>query len=168
MTTLTSSTEVLIGLGSNLDNPQQQVLEAIKAISALDSLSFLAASSLYESSPQGPQDQENFCNAVMLVSTNLLPSHLLSALQSIENNFGRIKTRHWGERIIDLDILFYGQTTVDTATPDLHIPHREALTRDFVIIPALEVAPHWRLPNGQPLKNYQDQCLNHQLTKIKF
>jgi len=166
MKILTKKTDVLIGLGSNLDKPQQQVTKAIKAIMNIDGIHFQRASSLYESSPQGPQDQENFCNAVILINTNLSPERLLFELQSIEDYFGRIKTRHWGERIIDLDILYYGQTTIDIETPDLHIPHRQALTRDFVIIPALEITPDWCLPDGTLLKDYQETCLNHQLTQI--
>lgn len=158
--------DVLIGLGSNLDHPQQQVIKAIDAIKRIEGVYSLQASSLYESSPQGPQDQDNFCNAVVLVSTNLLPSTLLALLQTIENDFGRIKTRHWGERVIDLDILFYGQQHIDSEQPDLHIPHRHALTRDFVMIPALEITPDWRLPDGSKLKDYQAACLNHQLIKI--
>ena len=166
MRTLTKTTEVLIGLGSNLDNPQQQVTKAIEAIKNVNGISFQKVSSLYESSPQGPQDQENFYNAAILVSTNLSAETLLLYLQSIENDFGRTKTRHWGERVIDLDILYYGQSTIDIQTPDLHIPHLQALTRDFVIIPVLEITPDWRLPDGTLLKDYQETCLNHQLTKI--
>jgi len=166
MTILTKTTEVLIGLGSNLDKPQQQVIKAIETIMKVDGISFQRSSSLYESSPQGPQDQENFCNAVILVSTNIPAELLLLKLQSIENDFGRIKTRYWGERVIDLDILYYGQFTIDIETPDLHIPHRQALTRDFVIIPALEITPDWCLPDGTLLKDYQETCLNHQLTKV--
>ncbi len=166
MTTLTATTDVLIGLGSNLDNPQQQVTKAIEAIKNVNGISLQKASSIYESSPQGPKDQENFCNAVILVRTYLPPEALLLNLQGIENDFGRIKTRHWGERVIDLDILYYGQSTIDIQTPDLHIPHLQALTRDFVIIPVLEITPDWRLPDGSPLKDYQETCFNHQLTKI--
>mgnify|MGYP000235112462 CR=1 FL=1 len=166
MTILTKTTDVLIGLGSNLNKPQQQVAKAIEAIKNIDGIDFQRASSLYESSPQGPQDQENFCNAVVLVSTNTSPEALLLVLQDIENDFGRIKTRHWGERVIDLDILYYGQSIIDIQTPDLQIPHLQALTRDFVIIPALEITPDWCLPDGTLLKNYQEVCLNHQLTKI--
>lgn len=166
MTTFTKKTDVLIGLGSNLETPQQQIIKAIEAITHIKGIRFQCASSLYESSPQGPQDQENYCNAVVLVSTNLPPEYLLAELQTIENNFGRVKTRHWGERVIDLDILYYGQTIVAIETPDLHIPHRQALTRDFVIIPILEITPNWCLPDGTFLKNYQQACISHQLKKI--
>jgi 2-amino-4-hydroxy-6-hydroxymethyldihydropteridine diphosphokinase len=166
MTRSENNIEVLIGLGSNLDNPQQQVIKAIEAVKDIEGVQLQRASSLYESSPQGPQDQENFCNAVILVSTCLLPEALLLDLQTIENSFGRIKTRHWGERVIDLDILYYGQSQIDIETPDLHIPHLQALTRDFVIIPALEITPNWCLPDGTMLKDYQAVCLNHALTNL--
>ena len=137
------STDVLIGLGSNLNDPKKQLLNAIDKIRLISDIAVLAQSSLYESSPQGPQDQENFYNAVILVSTNLPATSLLKSLQEIENDFGRIKTRRWGERVIDLDILFYGQNEIQSISPDLTIPHLQALTRDFVIIPALEIAPQW-------------------------
>lgn len=166
MSTFDTKVEVLIGLGSNLNAPQQQIKRAITSISSIENIELQSASSLYQSSPQGPQDQEDFCNAVILIRTSLSPEHLLLTLQTLENDFGRIKTRHWGERIIDLDILYYGQMTIQTETPDLHIPHREALSRDFVIIPALEIVPDWCLPDGTLLKDYQEACLNHQLIKL--
>ena len=101
-----------------------------------------------------------------MVSANISAESPLAELQQIEDKFGRAKTRHWGERVIDLDILFYGKYTIQSNMPDLNIPHLQALTRDFVIIPALEITPEWTLPDGSFLKDYQESCLNHQLTKI--
>jgi len=158
--------KVLVGLGSNMDHPEYQINAAIKAINDLSSIRILAQSSLYRSTPQGPQDQGNFCNAVILIDTHLAPVALLKKLQAIEISHGRIKTRHWGERVIDLDILFYGTQVINLENPDLCIPHRHALTRDFVVIPALEIAPHWILPDGSRLGDHKDQCINHQLALI--
>lgn len=148
-------TNVLIGIGSNLEGPKDQVRKAISTLKDVPDTVLLKASSLYSSKPQGPQDQDDYVNAVALVSTNLSPIQLLLALKNIEAQFGRVKKRHWGERIIDLDIVFYGQDEVELLDPDLVIPHREALNRDFVVMPALEIAPDWVLPNGERLESYQ-------------
>ena len=157
---------VLIGLGSNLDAPVQQINSAIERIIEHDSVSLVKSSSLYESLPQGPQDQNSFINAVIAVDTELEPLALLAFLQSIELTQGRIKTRHWGERTIDLDILFIENQVSPINLPDLIIPHPHALSRDFVIIPALEVAPDWRLPDGTLLNSALADCLKHDLKKI--
>lgn len=162
-----SAIPVLIGVGSNLCNPVLQVKQAIAALSSLPHTRVIQTSSLYQSLPQGPQDQDRFCNAVALVATSLTPSELLLAVQAIEQQFGRIKTRHWGERIIDLDILFYGQHTVRLHEPDLCIPHPHALSRDFVLLPALEICPDWRLPDGSLLASQRASCLGHDLQRIE-
>jgi len=158
---------VLIGIGSNLNDPGFQVAQAISALTSLPHTQWIKSSSPYRSLPQGPQDQDLFCNAVALIETRLSPAELLLALQSIEQAFGRIKTRHWGERIIDLDILFYGQDTILLQEPDLCIPHPHALSRDFVLIPALEICPDWRLPDGSLLSSKLAACLDHGLQRIE-
>jgi 2-amino-4-hydroxy-6-hydroxymethyldihydropteridine diphosphokinase len=158
---------VLIGLGSNLDAPASQIRAAISRIETIANTRLKKSSSLYESKPQGPQDQDNFINAVILIETTLTPPMLLQALQSIELAQGRIKTRHWGERVIDLDILFYGNETLALESPDLKIPHPHALTRDFVLIPACEIEPNWPLPDKSTLTQHLDHCLNHQLIRIE-
>lgn len=145
--------QALIALGSNLENPRLQIKLAFEALSNSPKLRLIAQSSLYVSAPQGPQDQPDFVNAAALVETTLSPSGLLSLLQSIEDDFGRIKTRHWGERIIDLDIAFMDKQRV--SLPHLEIPHPRALERDFVVLPCLEIAPNWRLPDDTPLSDYR-------------
>jgi 2-amino-4-hydroxy-6-hydroxymethyldihydropteridine diphosphokinase len=159
---------VLIGLGSNLDCPIQQVQTAIKTLALHQDIALLKVSSLYESQPQGPQDQDAFINAVALIQTELEPSVLLLILQEIERQQGKIKVRHWGERCIDLDILFIDQVTISQANPDLVIPHPHALSRDFVLIPALEIMPEWRLPDQSLLKDYLASCLKHDLKKLSI
>jgi len=156
----------LIGLGSNLNSPIDQIKSAISNLENLPLTTLLAKSSLYESLPQGPQDQENFINAVVLINYLGTPEQLLEALQEIEQQQGRVKNRHWGERTIDLDILFFGQKRVTSLNPDLTIPHPHALSRDFVVLPAIEIAPDWILPNNKKLSDYSDQCLNHQIKVI--
>ncbi|MDF1760941.1 MAG: 2-amino-4-hydroxy-6-hydroxymethyldihydropteridine diphosphokinase [Coxiellaceae bacterium] len=129
---------VYIGIGSNLEKPIEQVYEAVVSMMELGSTEWCGVSSLYISKPQGPQDQPDFVNAVVAVDTELSPRELLQILQAAEQQQGRVKNRHWGERIIDLDILLYGNEVVNE--PDLVIPHPRMEERPFVMVPLLEVA----------------------------
>ena len=160
--------QAIIGIGSNLNGPAKQVQHAVDRLSQLTNIALVKQSSLYTSSPQGPQDQQDFCNAVVLVQTELSAVELLLELQALEAEFGRIKTRHWGERIIDLDIIFYGQDVVEKKSPDLVIPHPFALKRDFVLIPTLEIAPEWVLPDGTPLVESNHKFDSHNLRKLSL
>lgn len=128
---------VYIGLGSNLRHPVEQIFEAIVFLMDLPRSQWLGVSSLYISKPHGPQDQPDFVNAVAVVDTQLEPFELLQILQDYEKRQGRVKTRHWGERVIDLDILLYGNHVLDQ--PDLVIPHPRMQERPFVMVPLLEV-----------------------------
>ena len=108
------------------------------------------ASRLYRSKPIGPQDQPDFINAVACIQTHLTPLDLLDTLQSIEQQHGRIKQRHWGERCIDLDIILYDQTTMHHNR--LILPHKEARSRSFVMFPLLEIAPELSFPDGASIR----------------
>lgn len=100
-------------------------------------MTLMSASSLYASKPQGPQDQPDFVNAVAKIKTQLSATSLLASLQTLEKEQGKVKKRHWGERVIDLDILLYGSVTIQTTT--LTIPHPEIPYRDFVLLPLSEL-----------------------------
>lgn len=158
--------KALIGLGSNLNDPVNQLSTAIRRIANHQDIQLERCSSFYQSLPQGPQDQDLFINAVVSIHTNLAPQELLKLLQKIETNQGKVKLRHWGERCIDLDILFIDQLNIKLSAPDLIVPHPYALVRDFVLVPALEVEPDWVLPNGYMLKQYLDSCLKHDLNVL--
>lgn len=157
---------VILALGSNLNDPVSQVRRCVESIANLPKTTLLACSSLYSSSPRGPQDQADFVNAAVLIETQLAPVDLLRETQALEQKLGREKTRHWGERNIDIDIAFYAGLSIEQTNPDLCIPHREAMIRDFVVVPALDVAPNWTLPNGTLLRDAAGQCLQHDLHKI--
>lgn len=133
-----------IGLGSNLSSPTSQLQNALDSITQLASTEVTQISSFYGSKPQGPQDQPDFVNAVCKISTQLSAFDLLSALQTIEKRQGRVKKRHWGERVIDLDILLYGDEIIQTQ--QLTVPHSEMHLRDFVLIPLAEIAPNLVIP----------------------
>ena len=103
-----------------------------------------AVSSLYETDPVGPQDQLDFYNAVCRASTSLEPQELLSLVKEIERDVGRAQARRWGPRMIDIDILLYGDKIV--TEPDLRIPHQEMANRAFVLVPLAELAADVRHP----------------------
>ena len=133
-----------IGLGSNLEEPRQQVILAISELAALPSSTLLKTSSLYQSKPLGPQDQPDFVNAVAELKTALSAQLLLSHLQEIESSHHRSREIHWGPRTLDLDILLYGSDEIDNA--DLKIPHPEIRNRNFVLIPLYEIAAELTIP----------------------
>ena len=142
---------VYIGLGSNLNNPTQQLQAALQALKKLPKSHLGQISQFYESPPMGPQNQPDFINAVAALDTILAPLELLKALQKIEAQQGRKRDplRHWGPRNLDLDILLYGNERLNTE--ELIIPHPGLTERKFVFIPLLEIAPDLCLPKGERL-----------------
>ncbi len=135
---------VYIGLGSNLAEPAVQVERAIAALAALPQSRLLRQSRLYASPPLGPVDQPDYVNAVVEIDTTLEPAALLNALQGIEQQQGRVRTRHWGERVIDLDLLLYAE--VQLASEGLTLPHPGIAARAFVLRPLAELAPELMIP----------------------
>jgi len=128
-----------VGLGSNLDDPRTQILTALDELGQLPGCRRIVASSCYASTPLGPEDQPDFCNAVAALDTDLAPLELLGQLQELERAHGRIKTRHLGERTLDLDLLLYGNLQLASAL--LTLPHPGLSSRDFVLYPLAEIAP---------------------------
>jgi len=129
-----------IGLGSNLAEPIQQVLQGIEDIKNLEHATINHISSLYQTPPMGPQDQPHYVNAVVEISTSLKPLPLLACLQAIETQRGRTRdTGRWGARTLDLDILLY-EDTVST-DPILTLPHPGIALRSFVLYPLNEINP---------------------------
>jgi len=137
-----------IALGSNLSDPVSQVRQAIIAIKSISQSCIKQVSSLYFSRPMGPQDQPDYINAVLALETELPAIALLDALQAIENKAGRVrKDNRWGARILDLDILFYGDEVINTER--LTVPHYGLKLREFVLTPLAEIAPDLRHPDGE-------------------
>jgi 2-amino-4-hydroxy-6-hydroxymethyldihydropteridine diphosphokinase len=146
-----------IGLGSNLAEPVAQIKSAHAAIAAIPGVKELAFSGLYHSLPMGPQNQPDYVNAVMCVSTGLLPMDLLRSLQAIENDQGRVrKGERWGARTLDLDVLLYGDQIIDL--PDLTVPHPGLAERSFVLYPLVEIAPHLFVPGKGAIADLISQC----------
>ena len=137
--------KVYIGLGGNLSDPVTQLKIALETLDNLEQVSLVSCSRFYGSKPLGPEDQPDFVNAVCEIETSLSAEKLLLILQNIELEQGRIKKRHWGERLIDLDILLYGDEIIHSEF--LTVPHAEMAQRDFVLIPLAEIAPNLSVPN---------------------
>ncbi len=128
-----------IGLGSNLGERESMIRQALEAISLLPDTDLVRASSLYDTEPVGDVDQPNFLNAVAQVETDLPARQLLWNLQLIEKRLGRERTRRWGPRVIDLDLLLYGDEIIEEDA--LRVPHPELTRRAFVLVPLVELEP---------------------------
>lgn len=129
-----------IGLGSNLGDPRVQVCRAIEALARLEDCTLCGRSSLYGTTPVGPMPQPDYVNAVVSLTTRLTPLGLLTALQGIEHDHGRVRDgTRWGPRTLDLDLLLYGDLRL--RLPDLVLPHPELANRAFVLVPLAEIAP---------------------------
>jgi len=143
--------DIYIGLGSNLDDPKQQIISAFDEISHLPETQLRLKSSLYLSFPMGPQDQDKYVNAVAKISSLLSPIDLLDQLQTIEQRHHRErKLQQWGPRTLDLDLLLYDNRTIDSDR--LIVPHYGLKQRSFVLIPLVEIAPELRLPDGSDIQ----------------
>ncbi|ECF7044671.1 MULTISPECIES: 2-amino-4-hydroxy-6-hydroxymethyldihydropteridine diphosphokinase [Acinetobacter] len=136
-----------IGLGSNLGDSRQILAEAVQKLATLGQVK---TSNLYQSPPMGPQDQPNYLNAVVQLNTDLAALSLLDRLQAFEQDAGRVRLRHWGERTLDLDLLIYGNEHIQNDR--LTVPHVGVLERDFVLIPLLDIDPEIQV-HGHRLKD---------------
>lgn len=156
--------ECMVGVGSNLGDPVRQVSQALQDLQSLPDCRLLATSGLYHNPPVGPPDQPDYVNAVARLQTGLSPHALLASLQTLEQAAGRRKTRSWGERILDLDLLVYGDLSMDD--PQLTLPHPEIARRRFVLVPWLEIDPDAVLPDGQSLAELLAGAPPHPLERL--
>lgn len=137
----------VIALGSNLQQPQIQVSKAIKVLASTPGLTVCKASSLYATTPVGYDNQPDFINAVVQVSTEMPAPQLMQLLLQIEQQFGRERPFPNAPRILDLDLLDYAGMQLDTTL--LKLPHPRMHERGFVIVPLAEIMPDFILPSGQ-------------------
>ena len=134
-------TIAIIALGSNLDNPAEQVRQAAQRIAELPEMVSFRLSSLYVTAPVGYAEQPDFINAVAQIDTNYSAFELLRELQNIEQQFGRVRTFQNAPRTLDLDIIDFNHENVNA--PDLILPHPRAHLRGFVMLPLAEIAPDY-------------------------
>jgi len=132
------SVTAYIGLGSNLQQPSEQLNQALQQLAKIPQTHLMTASPLYRSAPLGPADQPDYINAVAALATRLSPLELLDALQAIERQQGRVREgERWGPRTLDLDLLLYGNQQIHNDR--LVVPHPGLGERNFVLYPLSDI-----------------------------
>lgn len=159
-------TTTYIALGSNLNDPANQLRSALAALCALPDCLLEATSSAYRSAAVGPGEQPDYLNAVVKMTTSLRPAQLLATIQAIENDQGRTRNQRWQARTLDLDILLFGQQSIDTSA--LQVPHPRMAERNFVLYPLAEIAGEQLvLPSGGVLGTLLAQCPRGDLVRTQ-
>ncbi|MBV8707848.1 MAG: 2-amino-4-hydroxy-6-hydroxymethyldihydropteridine diphosphokinase [Acidobacteriaceae bacterium] len=159
---------VYLSLGSNLGDRQLHLQRAVACLEG-EGVKVQRQSSLYETEPQDVARQPWFLNIVVRCETQLFPVQLLKVLQRIERELGRVRAGavRRGPRVIDIDILLYGNAVIDT--PQLTVPHPRMTERRFVLEPLLEIAPELRHPvTKQLLRKYLDTLTGQQVRKAQL
>ncbi len=164
-----------IGLGSNLEQPAQQITQALNQIADIQDTQLIAWSHLFETPALPPKDnsgryfdkqQPNYLNACAKVSTTLTPFALLQQLQDIETTAGKTRQAlEWAPRVLDLDLLLFDQQCIHTVS--LILPHPEMTVRDFVLMPLLQLEPTLKMPDGTGLKFHLEQLNKTRPSAIK-
>lgn len=146
-----------IGIGSNVGDKAGNCRLAIEALKQAPGVLRVRGSSLYRTDPVGYTQQEEFVNCAAEIETGLSPQELLVLCKGIEQRLGRVRTFHWGPRVIDLDILLYEQAVIDDG--DLQIPHPAMSSRRFVLAPLAELAPEMFHPvYGKTAAQMLNEC----------
>ncbi|MBN2495821.1 MAG: 2-amino-4-hydroxy-6-hydroxymethyldihydropteridine diphosphokinase [Deltaproteobacteria bacterium] len=128
-----------LSIGANLGDARASCLQAAGALDRLEQSRLVERSGLYRTEPVGVRDQPDFVNLAVCIQTGLDPRPLLERLQALERELGRVPSRRWGPRAIDLDLLLYGERVIQE--PDLVVPHPRMHERRFVLAPLAEIAP---------------------------
>ncbi|GGO88584.1 2-amino-4-hydroxy-6-hydroxymethyldihydropteridine pyrophosphokinase [Marinobacterium nitratireducens] len=153
---MTEAIRCYIGLGSNLGDPRAQVERALQELAGLPRTVRVCHSSLYRSDPVGPPGQPDYVNAVACLDTRLEAHALLDELQALERLHQRVRLERWGPRTLDLDLLLYGDQSIDSER--LQVPHPYLTERGFVLWPLAEIAPRLQLPDGRALPKLLERC----------
>jgi len=140
---IATPTRCAIALGSNMGNSRAILKAALETLAQTPGITLQAKSSWYQTTAVGPP-QPDYINGCALLHVQTAPQLLLETLLAIEQKFGRIRTRRWGPRLLDLDLLLYDDLIMDT--PTLQLPHPRMRERAFVLVPLAEIAPDWVEP----------------------
>ena len=146
-----------VALGSNLGDKEGNLRRALELLEERG-VEVVKTSTFICTEPYGVTDQPQFLNGVCQVRTSLAPLALLHILLAIEQEMGRVRLRHWGERNIDLDLLLYEDVVMDT--PELKLPHPDMQNREFVLLPLDEIAPEIIHPTLQKTIHELVICLS--------
>ena len=158
-------TAAYVGMGANIGEPRAQLLAAWEAIGRMPQTHAIARSSLYRSAPMGYENQPDFLNCVARLDTTLEPRALLSRLQQIERDLGRVRSFRDAPRTIDLDLLLYGSETIDT--PDLVVPHPRMHERAFVLEPLAELDPGAEIPGRGKAAELLRACAGQRVERVE-
>jgi len=153
-----------IGLGSNLNNPKQQIKDALIALNTAKDVKVVGLSSLYQSKPVDGSKQPDYINAMCQVNTHLTALELLYVCQDIETKQHRVREKKWGARTIDLDIILYGTQVI--ASKQLMVPHPEMMNRAFILVPLSELESDLKVPVLGPLSELIDRIDTSELIKL--
>ena len=156
-------TTAYLALGSNVGERLEQMRSALKLLGA-EGVVIVTASPVYQNRAIGMGDADPFLNAVVEVQTELGPEALLDVCLAVENKLGRVRTGGWSPRTIDIDVLIFGQTDIDTER--LRLPHPRIAERDFVLRPLADIAPELQLL-GQPIKTLLDKLPLVELERVE-
>jgi 2-amino-4-hydroxy-6-hydroxymethyldihydropteridine diphosphokinase len=158
-----AETGVYLGLGGNLGDPVQAMGEALRGIDADRQCIVLTVSSVYRTPPWGKTDQPDFLNCAAGIVTTRRARELLQLCLDIELGLKRERRERWGPRIVDLDVLVYGNVSIDE--PGLAIPHPRMLERAFVMVPLAEIVPDLDL-SGQSVTEHAQKLDRSGITKL--
>ena len=160
--------KVYLGIGSNLGARLNNIKKAAFLLKKDDKIKFLRHSSFYETEPVGYKNQPDFLNGIFEIMTSLSPQALLKKLKNIEKRMGRIRNIKWGPRVIDLDILLYGNMVIEKT--NLTVPHPEMHKRRFILAPLAEIAPDviHPLKKKTVLELYKNLSDKHKVKKLKI
>ena len=153
-----------IGLGSNLEEPREQINTALSSLDDVSEIEVLKTSSFYQSKPLIGMVGPDYLNVACKIETRLSGIDLLLKCQQIENKQHRVREIRWGSRTIDLDILLYGDEVI--ATKELSVPHPEMIKRSFVLLPLFEIEPELELPIFGKLKELVTKVESSSITKL--
>jgi 2-amino-4-hydroxy-6-hydroxymethyldihydropteridine diphosphokinase len=156
-------TTAYLALGSNVGERLEQMRSTLKLLGA-EGVVIVTASPVYQNRAIGMGDADPFLNAVVEVQTELGPEALLDVCLAVENKLGRVRTGGWSPRTIDIDVLIFGQTDIDTER--LQLPHPRIAERDFVLRPLADIAPELQLL-GQPTKTLLDKLALVELERVE-
>ena len=156
--------EVYLQLGSNIGERLDNLNQSIKIITERIG-NVLEKSSVYESTPWGVENQRNFLNQVIFVKSNFDPYTILDLVLQIEKDMGRVRIEKWGERIIDIDILFIDDFIIESE--NLCIPHEFIAKRKFVLQPMCEIAPDFIHPKlNKTISQLLEECIDEEKVNV--
>jgi len=160
---VTATTDAVLGLGSNVGERRAALAAAVDALRAHPDIEIVTASPLYETEPWGLTSQQDFLNAAVRIATSLAAADLLAAILAVEVALGRVRGKKWGPRVIDIDILVYGDKSIDG--PGLTIPHPHLTERIFALAPLVDVMPEAAIKN-KPARQWLAQMQHKGLKMI--